>query len=261
MGLFLGSNSLIPASGGGGSVVINGTTVNAPYNALEQVPATHWTATQASGVIFTAPYLGINESMSQAPSHTGTINNDQTTSEEIININGPGALQWFVARRRMNEASGFNFEGAEYTIEVDGVSITYGADTFTTNNERVNSTFIFGGVPTTWNPANTRVGGGNSSSQGVSSAYSGFAPLNYPPLSGATFSNNTVQTNISGLRADTDSATSPQTMRAIFMPVQQWFGAGLPWIRFDTNLTISYTTQNATGTGYDGSYDAQIHTF
>ena len=257
MGIFLGDTNLAPSSGGGGgSIVVNGNVVSAPYNSLEQAPASAYRYTARSGFGFNR---GINIGQPQAGTHTGTINNNQSVDTEIINIAGAGALQTFRLSVANSDAS--QIAGKTITVTIDGgTPVVYTLPAQNTSTEPSTDRFVLGGMPV--NIFANYSNSGNSSSGGYSSIYGGPSMLNTVPyLSGVVFTGNAMVANVSGFTNQNTSTGEACTLFGWIPPQQLWFGAGLPWIQFNTSLVISYTTENQSGGTVNGSYDAQIVTF
>lgn len=239
-------SSPTPGGGGGGRVTVNGTTVNAPYASLDQVAISNFVASGAATAGNITNIVGVNR---HSTAGNIAVTSDSTT-REAVNITGAGALQYiYLHRSSLQFGNSVSIGNATITITIDGgtpfvIQSDGITSPFSTSNATVSSNLIIGGMPLT------------TSAGPVTSPFASTL-INATPHYGATFSNNVAEYTLVTGATNTDRPS----LRGFAPAPLQWFGHGLPWIRFDQSLLVQYNIGNANRGSNVRQLTVQTHTF
>tara|TARA_R110000737_G_scaffold352542_2_gene398988 strand:- start:208 stop:1005 length:798 start_codon:yes stop_codon:yes gene_type:complete len=220
--------------GGGGTIVINGRTVPLPYTTLDDAPAAHYrNGTFGGGSSIYGPTTDIIYPITTELTRLTGVANSYTDLVNISTSTNGGALLCASIVQQSAVLQSVGSGGVILTPDIRGFEIT-----------------VDGGTTKTYSitPGNSGADGGAyvATGQMIGNAL----VVGGVPMSFASSTNGGIGTTLNSLpaaatRTGNLNAYSTKTMVNGFcgsniLRSEEWFSAGLPWIRFESSLLIRY---------------------
>ena len=230
--------------GGGGTIVINGRTVSLPYTTLDDAPAAHYrNGIYGGGSSIGLPTTDLNYLETTELTRLTTVANSYTDLVNISTSTNGGALLCasIVQQSAVLQSAGSGgvilspqFRGFEITVD-GGTTKTYsftpgnsGTDggAYVATGQAIGNALVVGGVPMSF------LSSTNGSGMGTT--------LNTLPAAASRTGN----LNTYSSKYAVGSFCGSNIPRS-----EEWFSAGLPWIRFESSLLIRYRLIQSTVQG------------
>lgn len=227
MGLFLGATNLIPATGGGTGPVVNNITTSSPYNSVGQVTASVYADSASPSHSAANEALGYYHTTTDSTAYTDLVNLTTADSANGGALLYCGIAQSFGTNKTSPGQDNINAATNGIRITIDGgtpFELVRSSPVYQIRESRFGGirgaghSLVFGGVPVSTDDMG-----------------SGVVLLN------SVHSRRTVDpaNNISSF-ASAGPTVNADSINIQAPPGEQWFGSGLPWLRWTTSLRIEY---------------------